>query len=226
MLLGAGALAAAVAPLTGQETARTLAGHVVGQAHVEPVLRNAVLPITGATPGAAVGSASPSPSAAASGSAARLSGARPAAAAVRRTASPQPAPRWVDPMPAGEVTSCFGPRWGRQHAGVDLAAAAGTPVTAAAAGVVVSAGANYGGYGISVLLQHPNGYLTHYAHLSATSVQPGQQVQAGQQLGAEGSTGNSTGPHLHFEVHQGTWKNTVDPTDWLRARGIDVGCGA
>ena len=129
-------------------------------------------------------------------------------------------------MPAGEVTSCFGPRWGRLHAGVDLAAAAGTPVTAAAAGTVVSAGETYDGYGISVLLQHPDGYLTHYADLSAASVQPGQRVAAGQQLGAEGSTGNSTGPHLHFEVHKGAWQNPVEPTDWLRERGVDVGCGA
>ncbi|HEX8631509.1 MAG TPA: M23 family metallopeptidase [Catenuloplanes sp.] len=111
------------------------------------------------------------------------------------------------------------------HAGVDLAAPSGTPVYAVGAGRVVSAGSNHSGYGISVVLDHGNGYLTHYAHLSSRAVRPGQRVVARQRIGAEGSTGDSTGPHLHFEVHRRVWRNTVEPTDWLRARGIDVGCG-
>jgi murein DD-endopeptidase MepM/ murein hydrolase activator NlpD len=150
-----------------------------------------------------------------------------AADKVRTTPSPVPPPVWVHPMPEAAVTSCFGPRWGRLHAGVDLAAPSGTPIHAAGAGTVVRAGAWADGYGISVLIDHGNGYLTHYAHMSATVIQPGEQVQAGQEIGLEGSTGHSTGPHLHFEVHQGVWKNTVEPTAWLHAHGVDIaGCAA
>jgi murein DD-endopeptidase MepM/ murein hydrolase activator NlpD len=129
----------------------------------------------------------------------------------------------VNPLPGGETTSCYGPRWGVLHAGIDLAAPAGTPVRAAGAGRVVSAGWAYAGYGISVVVDHGNGYLTHYAHLSAATVHVGQRVAAGQQVGREGSTGDSTGPHLHFEVHKGMWRQ-VDPAPWLRARGVRVGC--
>ncbi len=150
-----------------------------------------------------------------------------AAAPVRATRKPVAKPAWVNPMPDGTVTSCFGPRWGRLHAGVDLAAAHGTPIVAAGAGTVVSAGANFGGYGISVLIQHANGYLTHYAHMSKTVVKPGDRVRAGQHIGDEGSTGHSTGPHLHFEVHQGAWRNAVEPAAWLHAHGVDLpGCTA
>jgi murein DD-endopeptidase MepM/ murein hydrolase activator NlpD len=149
-------------------------------------------------------------------------GAVPEAGAVQRRARP----RWVNPMPTGTVTSCFGPRWGRHHAGVDRAAPAGTPIVAASAGTVASAGSVYGGYGISVLIQHDGGVSTHYAHLSATSVRSGERVAAGQPIGAEGSTGRSTGPHLHFEVRVGGWEDTVDPAAWMRGRGVDLGCAA
>ncbi|WP_233625502.1 M23 family metallopeptidase [Actinoplanes sp. ATCC 53533] len=153
-------------------------------------------------------------------------GGTPAAIAVRRLPAPQPTAQWVDPMPIGTVTSCFGPRWGRKHAGVDLAASAGATVAAAGAGRVVSAGANYSGYGISVLIEHAGGFTTHYAHLSVAKVQPGDMIDAGEPIGAEGSTGNSTGPHLHFEVREGGWDNTVEPTAWMRQRGVDLGCSS
>ncbi|MEV6600064.1 M23 family metallopeptidase [Actinoplanes sp. NPDC051346] len=153
-------------------------------------------------------------------------GGTPVGVAVRRLPTPTPTAAWVDPMPAGTVTSCFGPRWGRQHAGVDLAAAAGTTVAAAATGTVASAGTDYDGYGISVLIEHPDGVSTHYAHLASTAVRPGDTVTAGQPIGAEGSTGNSTGPHLHFEVRQGGWDNTVEPTAWMRQKGVDLGCAS
>jgi murein DD-endopeptidase MepM/ murein hydrolase activator NlpD len=140
---------------------------------------------------------------------------------------PAPAPvraAWVNPLSAGNVTSCFGPRWGREHQGVDLAAPHGTPVVAAGAGVVVRTG-EFGGYGIAVLIDHGNGFLTHYGHLSAITVQPGDRVATGRQIGNEGSTGHSTGPHLHFEVHQDFFKNPLEPTAWLHDRGVDIpGC--
>ncbi|MEU8237858.1 M23 family metallopeptidase [Actinoplanes missouriensis] len=132
--------------------------------------------------------------------------------------------QWVHPMPSAGVTSCFGPRWGRLHAGVDLAAAHGTPIVAAGAGTVVSAGPA-GGYGNAVLIRHANGYLTHYGHMSAIQVAAGQHVAAGEQIGLEGSTGHSTGPHLHFEVHAGHYKNPIEPTAWMHAHGVDIsGC--
>jgi murein DD-endopeptidase MepM/ murein hydrolase activator NlpD len=131
---------------------------------------------------------------------------------------------WVNPSPAAIVSSCFGQRWGRLHAGVDMAGPHGSMIVAAGAGLVVTAGPA-GGYGNAVLIDHGNGYLTHYGHLSAITVQAGQRVAAGQQIGAEGSTGHSTGPHLHFEVHQGFYQNPIEPTQWMHERGVDInGC--
>ena len=132
---------------------------------------------------------------------------------------------WVNPLPGAVVSSCFGMRWGRLHAGVDLAAPNGTPIRAAGAGVIVKAGAE-AGYGNAVLIDHGNGYLTHYGHMSVITVRVGDEVTAGQQIGDEGSTGHSTGPHLHFEVHKGFYKNPIEPTGWLHEHGVDVpGCG-
>ncbi|WP_307834349.1 M23 family metallopeptidase [Paractinoplanes lichenicola] len=131
---------------------------------------------------------------------------------------------WVNPNPSGRVTSCFGQRWGRLHAGVDIAGPDGSPILAAGAGVVVRAGAAQG-YGNAVLIDHGNGYLTHYGHMSAIAVHEGQRVEAGEQIGDEGSTGHSTGPHLHFEVHLGFYKNPIEPVRWLHERGVTLdGC--
>ncbi|MET8350956.1 MULTISPECIES: M23 family metallopeptidase [unclassified Micromonospora] len=135
----------------------------------------------------------------------------------------KPTPAWVDPMPGASVTSCYGQRWGTLHAGIDLALPSGTPIHAAAAGTVVQAGDASDGYGNSVFVDHGNGYLTHYAHQSRIAVTVGQKVKAGQVIGYEGATGDATGPHLHFEVHQGMW-NQIDPAPFMRARGIDLGC--
>lgn len=85
------------------------------------------------------------------------------------------------------------------HLGIDIAAGLGAPVWAASAGVVTMAQA-YGGYGNMVMIDHGNGYITVYGHLSQINVVPCQGVSAGQSIGLAGSTGNSTGPHLHFEV--------------------------
>jgi murein DD-endopeptidase MepM/ murein hydrolase activator NlpD len=145
-------------------------------------------------------------------------------APLQRKTKPLPKANWIDPMPAGAVTSCFGPRWGRLHAGVDLAAPSGTPIRAVGAGTVVTAGPA-DGYGIAVLIDHGTGYLTHYGHMSEHTVTAGQKIKAGEQIGLEGSTGHSTGPHLHFEVHQGAYKNPIEPTAWLRDRGVIIdGC--
>lgn len=138
---------------------------------------------------------------------------------------PPPPPDWVHPMPDARTTSCFGMRWGALHAGVDLAAPQGTPIRAVGAGTVTHAGWVFGGYGISVVIEHQDGHFTHYAHASQARVSPGDKVEPGDVIALEGSTGDSTGPHLHFEVHKGSLWNTVEPTRWLANRGITVsGC--
>ncbi len=124
----------------------------------------------------------------------------------------------VIPLPAGSWAwsagfGVAGPLWASgHHTGQDFSATAGTPILAAAAGVVISTG-DGGPYGNLTQLQHADGVQTWYAHQSAISVQVGDQVRAGQVIGAVGSTGNSTGPHLHFEVRIGGAQ--VDPKAWL-----------
>jgi murein DD-endopeptidase MepM/ murein hydrolase activator NlpD len=125
-------------------------------------------------------------------------------------------PKYARPG-VGRLTSSFGNRWGRLHAGIDLAAGTGSPIRAAAAGTVVSA-RNEGGYGKCVRIQHADGTVTVYAHLSAFLVSAGEKVGPGEQIAREGNTGHSTGPHLHFEVRVGG--APVNPAKWLSARGV------
>jgi len=99
----------------------------------------------------------------------------------------------------GTVVSGFGWRWGRMHEGIDISASSGTPIWSAAAGTVIHSGW-LGGYGNLVVVDHGNGLATAYAHASAILVGVGQQVSQGETLSLVGSTGNSSGPHLHFEV--------------------------
>ena len=175
-----------------------------------------------ATPSPSPSSSSPKPSSARP-PATRKATVKPKPKPVAKKTS-RPAPAWVIPMAGAEITSCYGDRWGTLHAGIDFALPAGTPIRASAAGTVTKAGDVGDGYGISVVVEHANGYLTHYAHQSRTTVGVGDKVKAGQVIGYEGSTGDSTGPHLHFEVHQGSMWNQIDPAPFLRARGIDVAC--
>jgi murein DD-endopeptidase MepM/ murein hydrolase activator NlpD len=101
----------------------------------------------------------------------------------------------------GELTSGFAQRWGRHHDGIDLANDIGTPVRAARAGRVSYSGWS-SGYGHVVMIEHDQGYTTVYGHLNESYVTEGQYVKAGQSIAAMGNTGNSTGPHLHFEVRK------------------------
>jgi murein DD-endopeptidase MepM/ murein hydrolase activator NlpD len=127
-------------------------------------------------------------------------------------------PRFIWPV-GGTLTSAYGKRdhvmgGGVQfHAGVDLRAPTGTPVLAAQDGLVVFAG-YHGAYGNAVKLEHRQGFATLYAHNARLLVHVGQTVKAGQVIGLSGSTGRSTGPHVHFEVHRDGWP--VDPLPYLR----------
>jgi murein DD-endopeptidase MepM/ murein hydrolase activator NlpD len=115
----------------------------------------------------------------------------------------QPVPACPLPLArpvAGPYTDTYGPRGHRFHTGLDFPAAPGVAVTAAAAGRVTFAGPSSGGWGNLVVIAHGSGVRTMYAHLSRVSVRVGQRVAAGTRVGRVGSSGNSTGPHLHFEV--------------------------
>ena len=106
---------------------------------------------------------------------------------------------WIWPT-QGVFSSGYGWRWGRMHKGIDIANNVGTPILAARAGEVISAGWNDGGYGYLVELRHADGSLSRYAHNSRILVRPGDQVNQGSVISLMGSTGRSTGPHLHFEI--------------------------
>jgi murein DD-endopeptidase MepM/ murein hydrolase activator NlpD len=123
----------------------------------------------------------------------------------------------------GTQYHALGSHWSKgYHTGVDFPVPTGTPVEAVGAGHVVSA--DWGGsYGYQVVIRHADGRYTQYAHLSAILVKPGRPVTAGQRIGRSGSTGNVTGPHLHFEVRTGPGFGTdIDPVAYLRAGGVRI----
>ena len=137
-----------------------------------------------------------------------------------RAASQSGAANLASPLPHLDRVSGYGMRIHpvhgdqRMHHGIDLDAPAGTPVAAISDGIVTFAGER-GGYGNLVVIDHGGGFETRYAHQEHLSVTEGDLVRAGDVLGAVGSTGVSTGPHLHFEVRRDG--ESVDPEPWLRA---------
>ena len=140
------------------------------------------------------------------------------AAAAREAARPKA----VLPVKGARFTSGYGPRWGGYHYGIDLAAPMRTPEYAAVDGVVLRAG-SASGFGLAVYILHENGDVTVYGHMDKILVEPGQYVEAGETIALLGNTGQSTGPHLHFEVRQGgEGGKKVDPVKWLAARGVEV----
>ncbi len=121
-------------------------------------------------------------------------------------------PTYIKPLSNGRLTSGFKMRWGRMHRGVDWACPIGTAIKASCSGKVVQAGWS-GTYGYCVTLSHADGRKTRYAHLSKILVSVGQSVKQGEKIALSGNTGNSTGPHVHFEIHiNGT---RVNPLDYL-----------
>ena len=118
----------------------------------------------------------------------------------------------------GTLTSTFGARWGTLHAGVDIANALGTAITAVEDGTVIDAGPA-SGFGQWVRIRHADGTVTVYGHMETIEVAVGQQVSAGQRIAGMGSRGFSTGVHVHFEVHP-NGGGAIDPLPWLAERGI------
>lgn len=116
----------------------------------------------------------------------------------------------------GVITSGYGWRWGRMHQGIDIAAPVGTPVLAAASGTVIGAGW-HDGYGYLIKLEHLDGSVTYYGHNNQNLVTPGQRVEQGEQIAEMGSTGNSTGSHVHFEIRLSD-EQIVDPITLLSKR--------
>jgi murein DD-endopeptidase MepM/ murein hydrolase activator NlpD len=114
----------------------------------------------------------------------------------------------------GVVTSPYGPRWGTFHRGIDIGVGQGTPIGAAANGTIFFSG-QMDGYGNVILIDHGNGIVTLYAHQSQLMATKGQYVTRGTTIGLVGSTGHSTGPHLHFEVRIGSSGMAVDPMGYL-----------
>jgi murein DD-endopeptidase MepM/ murein hydrolase activator NlpD len=123
----------------------------------------------------------------------------------------------------GRLTTCFCTRWGTMHWGLDLAAPLGTPILSAADGVVLRAGPA-SGYGNAVYIQDADGNVQIYGHMRYLYVEAGDVVSAGDTIAKVGNEGQSTGPHLHFEIHRGGMNGKpIDPQDWLAQRGISIG---
>ncbi|MEU5094881.1 M23 family metallopeptidase [Streptomyces sp. NPDC020996] len=138
----------------------------------------------------------------------------------------RPASGWVAPVEDYVLSAGFGSggtRWANRHTGQDFAVPIGTPVRAVGAGRVVRVSCG-GPFGMEVVIEHAGGYWTQYAHLAAVAVDRGQRVTTGQWIGQSGTTGNSTGPHLHLEVRVTPEAGSaVDPVPWLTARGVPLG---
>ncbi|WP_407564637.1 peptidoglycan DD-metalloendopeptidase family protein [Streptomyces sp. 184] len=132
---------------------------------------------------------------------------------------------WTAPVGRHFISSRFdqaGRRWSSRHTGLDFAVDEGKPVGSVGYGVVHAIGCD-GAFGNSVTVRHDNGYYTFYAHLFEIRARPGERVFPGQPLGLAGSTGNSTGPHLHFEVRQTPrFGSAIDPEPWLRDKGVRI----
>ncbi|WP_063058771.1 M23 family metallopeptidase [Nocardia sienata] len=148
----------------------------------------------------------------------------PHQAAADNQPAPVSFPRYEAPRPTtvqpadGVVSSGFGARWGTNHNGIDFAANMGSPIRSVTDGVVIEAGPATG-FGLWVRVQQDDGSVGVYGHMQDILVSVGQQVQAGDVIATVGSRGQSTGPHLHYEVHQ-PGVGPVDPLPYLAGRGL------
>ncbi|MET9804157.1 M23 family metallopeptidase [Streptomyces sp. NPDC006368] len=152
------------------------------------------------------------------------------AAKAAKAAAAKKAVSWVKPVSHYTLSASYnqgGAMWANKHSGQDFAVPVGTPVKAAHSGVVVKAGPNGGGdgpaYGNAIVLKHANGTYSQYAHLSKINVGVGKTVKTGQVIAKSGNTGNSSGPHLHFEIRTTpNYGSSVNPAAFLRAEGVTL----
>ncbi|MFD0358719.1 M23 family metallopeptidase [Streptomyces sp. NPDC127110] len=137
---------------------------------------------------------------------------------------------WAKPVDSYTLSATFGKggsMWAHKHSGQDFAVPTGTKVKAAAAGTVVKAGPNGGGdgpaYGNAIVIKHADNTYSQYAHLSKIQVKIGQKVSVAQQIALSGNTGNSSGPHLHFEIRTTpNYGSAVNPVAFLRNAGVTI----
>ncbi|MEU2504903.1 M23 family metallopeptidase [Streptomyces sp. NPDC007863] len=193
-------------------------------------------PVAGTAAAAVAAQAETQAKAAAQVKAAKAQAAKAAqvkAAAKKAAAKPAAAKKakgWVKPVASYALSASFnqgGAMWAHKHSGQDFAVPTGTPVKAAGAGTVVKAGPNGGGdgpaYGNAIVVKHANGTYSQYAHLSKIKVHIGQKVAAGQQIALSGNTGNSSGPHLHFEIRTTpNYGSAINPAAFLRTHGVTI----
>lgn len=150
--------------------------------------------------------------------------------AVAKKAPAKKAVSWVKPVKKYTKSASFaqaGGMWQSTHSGQDFAVPTGTQVVAAHGGTVVKAGGNGAGdgpaYGNAIVIKHGNGTFSQYAHLSRIDVKIGQVVKTGQKIAKSGNTGNSSGPHLHFEIRKtANYGTAIDPVAFLRAKGLSI----
>jgi len=150
--------------------------------------------------------------------------------AAAKAAAAKKAASWMHPVKKYRLSASFnqaGGMWQSTHSGQDFAVASGTDVVAAHGGTVVKAGGNGAGdgpaYGNAIVIRHGNGTYSQYAHLSRIDVRIGQVVATGQHIARSGNTGNSSGPHLHFEIRtSANYGSAVDPVAFLRSKGVTV----
>jgi murein DD-endopeptidase MepM/ murein hydrolase activator NlpD len=151
------------------------------------------------------------------------------AAQVKKAAAKK-AVSWIDPVKSYKLSASFGlggNMWSHKHSGQDFAVPIGTNVMAVHGGTVVKAGGNGAGdgpaYGNAIVIKHSNGTYSQYAHLSRVDVRVGQTVATGQHIALSGNTGNSSGPHLHFEIRTTpNYGSAVNPVNFLRSVGVSV----
>ncbi|WP_329390837.1 M23 family metallopeptidase [Streptomyces sp. NBC_01351] len=137
---------------------------------------------------------------------------------------------WEKPVDKYTLSATFGKggsMWSHKHSGQDFAVPTGTPVDAVSAGTVVKAGPNGGGdgpaYGNAIVIKHANNTYSQYAHLSKIQVKIGEKVAKGEQIALSGNTGNSSGPHLHFEIRTTpNYGSAVNPMAFLRNAGVTI----
>ncbi|WP_328770826.1 M23 family metallopeptidase [Streptomyces sp. NBC_00286] len=154
----------------------------------------------------------------------------PAAAAQKAAVKKAAKPSWVDPVKKYKLSASYaqaGNMWNSTHSGQDFAVPSGSKVFATHGGTVVKAGGNGAGdgpaYGNAVVIKHGNGTYSQYAHLSRVQVKAGQIVGTGQQIALSGNTGNSSGPHLHFEIRTSpNYGSAIDPVRFLRTKGVTL----